>query len=209
MEIAVCRIRSSSQQFMADARLHFFLCVTIALNISLLTIEIGHHMSTWLKIFPKDLKRTINLIIIYRATKPAEERKPIDSKNSTPAHEIKGKEVDSNKMDTKQAPSKDEIVVWYFDLAFEGQYCFWMQLRKCQELIPKKCLFELFPVTLLPMSRAREETKSMITQVTFAVAVLVAGVTFAGAKFFNNGTISTTGSLAPFLLRPFFIVYLQ
>ncbi|KAG6752411.1 hypothetical protein POTOM_044638 [Populus tomentosa] len=61
-----------------------------------------------------------------------------------------------------------------------GQYCFWMQLRKCQELIPKKCLFELFPVTLLPMSRAREETKSMITQVTFAVAVLVAGVTFAG-----------------------------
>ncbi|XP_073259852.1 protein ACCELERATED CELL DEATH 6-like [Populus alba] len=47
---------------------------------------------------------------------PAEERKPIDSKNSAPAHEIKGKEVDSNKMDKKEPSPKDEIVVGSFHL---------------------------------------------------------------------------------------------
>jgi len=44
---------------------------------------------------------------------------------------------------------------------------------------PKKSLKELFPVNLIPMSLAREETKSMIGNL-LVVAVLVAGVTFAG-----------------------------
>ena len=44
---------------------------------------------------------------------------------------------------------------------------------------PKKSLRELFRATPLPMSRAKEETKSMIGNV-LVVAVLVAGVTFAG-----------------------------
>jgi hypothetical protein len=80
-----------------------------------------------------------------------------------------------------------------------------MQLRNCQELIkqlsffpraiymqvttlsilffnacPKKSLKELFPVTLGPMSRAKEEIKSVVGSL-LVVTVLVAGVTFAGA----------------------------
>ncbi|XP_061945857.1 protein ACCELERATED CELL DEATH 6-like isoform X2 [Populus nigra] len=102
----------------------------------------------------------------------AKERKQFDSKNSTPAHEIKGKEVDSNKMDTKEASSKDGIVVWYFDLVMTLSILF-VNAR------PKKSLKELFPVTGLPVSLAKEETKSMIGNL-LVVAVLVAGVTFAG-----------------------------
>jgi hypothetical protein len=45
---------------------------------------------------------------------------------------------------------------------------------------PKKSLKELFPVTRLPMSRAKEEMKSMVGSL-LVVTVLVAGVTFAGA----------------------------
>ncbi|KAL9380013.1 hypothetical protein Peur_028495 [Populus x canadensis] len=75
----------------------------------------------------------------------AKERKQFDSKNSTPAHEIK--------------------VITLSILFFNA--------------CPKKSLKELFPVTRLPMSRAREETKTMIGNV-LVVAVLVAGVTFAG-----------------------------
>ncbi|XP_034902923.1 protein ACCELERATED CELL DEATH 6-like isoform X2 [Populus alba] len=102
----------------------------------------------------------------------AEERKQFDSKNSTRAPEIKGKEVDSNKMDTEQAPPKDEIWIGYFDLVITFSILF-VNAR------PKESLKEVFPVTRLPMSRAREETKSMIGNV-LVVAVLVAGVTFAG-----------------------------
>ncbi|KAJ6975810.1 hypothetical protein NC653_031594 [Populus alba x Populus x berolinensis] len=101
---------------------------------------------------------------------PAEERKPIDSKNSAPAHEIKGKEVDSNKMDKKEPSPKDEIVVGSFHLAMTLSILFFNNAR------PKKSLREIFPVTGLP----KEETRSMIGNV-LVVAVLVAGVTFAGA----------------------------
>ena len=45
---------------------------------------------------------------------------------------------------------------------------------------PKKSLKELFPVTLRPMSRAKEEIKSVVGSL-LVVTVLVAGVTFAGA----------------------------
>ena len=45
---------------------------------------------------------------------------------------------------------------------------------------PKKYLFEIFPVTGLPVSLPKEETRSMIGNL-LVVAVLVAGVTFAGA----------------------------
>jgi hypothetical protein len=44
---------------------------------------------------------------------------------------------------------------------------------------PKKSLKELFPVTGLPVSLAKEETKTTIENL-LVVAVLVAGVTFAG-----------------------------
>ncbi|KAJ6884949.1 hypothetical protein NC652_031830 [Populus alba x Populus x berolinensis] len=103
---------------------------------------------------------------------PAEERKPIDSHNSTPAHVIKGKEVDTNKMDKKEPSPKDEIVVGYFPKVMTLSILF-------VNAGPKKSLKEIFPATLLPMSRAREETKSMTGNV-LVVAVLVAGVTFAG-----------------------------
>ncbi|KAG6752432.1 hypothetical protein POTOM_044660 [Populus tomentosa] len=110
--------------------------------------------------------------LLVRDNRPAEERKPIDSKNSTPAHEIKGKEVDSNKMDTKEASSKDEIVVWYSELVMTLSILFF-------NARPKKSLKEISPVTGLPMSRAREERRIM-TGNLLVVAVLVAGVTFAG-----------------------------
>ncbi|XP_073260264.1 uncharacterized protein [Populus alba] len=103
---------------------------------------------------------------------PAEERKPIDSNNSTPAHEIKGKEVDTNKIDKKEPSPKDKIVVGYFPMVMTLSILF-VNAR------PKKSLKEIFPATLLPMSRAREETKTMTGNV-LVVAVLVAGVTFAG-----------------------------
>ncbi|KAJ6878178.1 protein ACCELERATED CELL DEATH 6-like [Populus alba x Populus x berolinensis] len=80
-----------------------------------------------------------------------------------------GKEVDSNKMDTKKA---SPIVVEYFHLVMTLSILF-VNAR------PKKSLRELFPVTPLPISRAREETKSEIGNL-LVVAVLVAGVTFAG-----------------------------
>ncbi|KAL9380010.1 hypothetical protein Peur_028492 [Populus x canadensis] len=102
----------------------------------------------------------------------AMERKQFYSKNSTPAHEIQGKEVDSNKMDTKEASPKDEIVVGYFHLVMTLSILF-------VNAQPKKSLRELFRATPLPMSRAKEETKSMIGNV-LVVAVLVAGVTFTG-----------------------------
>ncbi|KAJ6975878.1 uncharacterized protein [Populus alba] len=102
----------------------------------------------------------------------AEERKQFDSNNSTPAREIEGKEVDSNKMDTEQAPPKDEKGIGYFDLVITLSILF-VNAR------PKESRKKVFPVTRLPMSRAREETKSMIGNV-LVVAVLVAGVTFAG-----------------------------
>ncbi|KAG6736675.1 hypothetical protein POTOM_060441 [Populus tomentosa] len=104
---------------------------------------------------------------------PAEERKPIDSKNSTPAHEIKGKEVDSNKMDTKEASPKDEKGAEYFLLVTTLSILFF-------NARPKKSRKELFPVTLRPMSLAKEEIKSMVGSL-LVVTVLVAGVTFAGA----------------------------
>ncbi|KAJ6884925.1 hypothetical protein NC652_031809 [Populus alba x Populus x berolinensis] len=107
----------------------------------------------------------------YKETR-AEERKQFDSKNSTPAHEIKGKEVDSNKMDTKKASPKDEIRIGYMNLVMTLSILF-VNAR------PKKSLMELFPVTLLPVSHAKAETKSMIGNL-LVVAVLVAGVTFAG-----------------------------
>ncbi|KAG6752427.1 hypothetical protein POTOM_044655 [Populus tomentosa] len=117
------------------------------------------------KIYEEEYKETLPL-----CCQRAEERKQFDSKNSTPAHEIKGKEVDSNKMDTKEASPKDEIR--YMNLAMTLSILF-VNAR------PKKSLFELFPVTILPMSRAREEARSM-TGNLLVVAVLVAGVTFAG-----------------------------
>ncbi|XP_073260033.1 protein ACCELERATED CELL DEATH 6 isoform X2 [Populus alba] len=103
---------------------------------------------------------------------PAEERKPIDSKNSTPAHEIKDKEVDSNKMDTKEASPKHEIRVEYFHVVMTLSILL-VNAR------PKKSRKKFFHVTGLPMSKAKEETKSMIGNL-LVVAVLVAGVTFAG-----------------------------
>ncbi|XP_011045518.1 PREDICTED: ankyrin repeat-containing protein At2g01680-like [Populus euphratica] len=101
----------------------------------------------------------------------AKERRQFDSKNTTPAPEIK-KEVDSNKMDTEEASPKDEMAVGYFNLLITLSILFF-------NARPKKSLKDLFPVTRLPMSRAREETKAMIGNV-LVVAVLVAGVTFAG-----------------------------
>uniref|UniRef100_A0A3N7FWI5 PGG domain-containing protein n=1 Tax=Populus trichocarpa TaxID=3694 RepID=A0A3N7FWI5_POPTR len=103
----------------------------------------------------------------------AKERKQFDSKNSTPALEIKDKEVDSNKMDTKKASPRDEIRVVYLRLVTTVSILFF---NAC----PKKSLKELFPVTRLPMSRAKEEMKSMVGSL-LVVTVLVAGVTFAGA----------------------------
>ncbi|XP_061945146.1 protein ACCELERATED CELL DEATH 6-like isoform X2 [Populus nigra] len=135
----------------------------------------------------EELSQRTEEIYIKTDEMRAKERKEFDSKNSTPAHEIKGKEVDSNKMDTKEAsqkdaimgkevdtnkmdkkepPPKDEIVLITLSILFI-------------KASPKKSLKELFPVTRLPMSRAREETKTMIGNL-LVVAVLVAGVTFAG-----------------------------
>ncbi|XP_052302392.1 protein ACCELERATED CELL DEATH 6 isoform X4 [Populus trichocarpa] len=102
----------------------------------------------------------------------AQERRQFDSKNSIPAHEIKVKVVDSDKMNTKEASPKDAIAVEYFHLLIALSILF-VKAR------PKKSHKELFPVTRLPMSRAREETKTMIGNL-LVVAVLVAGVTFAG-----------------------------
>ncbi|KAJ6878181.1 protein ACCELERATED CELL DEATH 6-like [Populus alba x Populus x berolinensis] len=102
----------------------------------------------------------------------AEERKQFDSKNSTPAHEIKGNEVDTNKIDKKEPSPKDEIVVGYFHLVMTLSILFF-------NAFPKNSRKVLFPVTRLPMSRARKETKTMTGNV-LVVAVLVAGVTFAG-----------------------------
>ncbi|KAH8490403.1 hypothetical protein H0E87_022794, partial [Populus deltoides] len=82
-----------------------------------------------------------------------------------------GKEVDSNKMDTKEASSKDEIAVGYLPLVTTLSILFF---NAC----PKKSLKELFPVTRLPMSRAKEEMKSIVGSL-LVVTVLVAGVTFA------------------------------
>ncbi|KAJ6878152.1 hypothetical protein NC651_030785 [Populus alba x Populus x berolinensis] len=83
-----------------------------------------------------------------------------------------GKEVDSNKMDTKEASSKEEIAVGYFHLVTTISILFF-------NAFPKKSRKELFPVNLIPMPREKEETKSMIGNV-LVIAVLVAGVTFAG-----------------------------
>ncbi|XP_073260013.1 protein ACCELERATED CELL DEATH 6-like [Populus alba] len=103
----------------------------------------------------------------------AKERKQFDSKNSTPAHEIKGKEVDSNKiLDTKEASPNDEIPVFYLPVVMTLSILF-VNAR------PKKSRKELFLWTGLPVSHAKEETKSMIGNL-LVVAVLVAGVTFAG-----------------------------
>ncbi|KAJ6975882.1 hypothetical protein NC653_031646 [Populus alba x Populus x berolinensis] len=103
----------------------------------------------------------------------AEERKQFDSNNSTPAREIEGKEIDSNKMDTKKASPKDEIPFGYFQLVMTLSILFFNSR-------PKNSLKKFFHVTPLPMSKAKEETKSMTGNV-LVVAVLVAGVTFAGA----------------------------
>lgn len=66
----------------------------------------------------------------------------------------------------------DEIVVGYFPMVMTLSILFFNG--------NKKYLFEIFPVTGLPVSREREETRSMIGNL-LVVAVLVAGVTFAGA----------------------------
>ncbi|XP_034906631.1 uncharacterized protein [Populus alba] len=120
----------------------------------------------------EDFSKRVEETYIKTDEMPAKERKPIDSKNSTPAHEIKGKEVDSNKMDTKEASSKDEIVVWYFDLVMTLSILF-VNAR------PKKSLKEIFPATGLPMSKLRKEATTRIGNL-LVVAVLVAVVTFAG-----------------------------
>ncbi|KAJ6878156.1 hypothetical protein NC651_030789 [Populus alba x Populus x berolinensis] len=103
----------------------------------------------------------------------AKEREQFDSKNSIPADEIQGKEIDSNKMDTKEASPKDEITVLYLPLVLTLSILFF-------NARPKNSLKRFFHVTPLPMSKAKEETKSM-TGNLLVVAVLVAGVTFAGA----------------------------
>ncbi|KAG6752390.1 hypothetical protein POTOM_044617 [Populus tomentosa] len=112
-----------------------------------------------------------------RSEMPAKERKPIDSKNSTPAHEIKGKEVNSNKMDTKEASPKDEIRIEYFEFVLH------LKVMTLSILffnaLPKKSRKKLFPWTGPPVSRAKEETRSEVENL-LVVAVLVAGVTFAG-----------------------------
>ncbi|KAJ6878163.1 hypothetical protein NC651_030795 [Populus alba x Populus x berolinensis] len=75
-------------------------------------------------------------------------------------------------MDKKEPSPKDEIVVGYFHLVMTLSILFF---NAC----PKKSLKEISPVTGLPMSRAKEETRIM-TGNLLVVAVLVAGVTFAG-----------------------------
>nr|TKS17848.1 hypothetical protein D5086_0000009380 [Populus alba] len=84
-----------------------------------------------------------------------------------------GKEIDSNKMDTKEASPKDEITVLYLPLVLTLSILFF-------NARPKNSLKRFFPATPLPMSRAKEETRSEIGNL-LVVAVLVAGVTFAGA----------------------------
>ncbi|XP_011037307.1 PREDICTED: ankyrin repeat, PH and SEC7 domain containing protein secG-like isoform X3 [Populus euphratica] len=84
-----------------------------------------------------------------------------------------GKEVDSHKMDTKEASPKDEITVLYCQMVITLSILFF---NAC----PKKSRKEIFPVIQLPMSRAKEEIKSMVGNL-LVVTVLVAGVTFAGA----------------------------
>ncbi|KAJ6884950.1 hypothetical protein NC652_031831 [Populus alba x Populus x berolinensis] len=75
-------------------------------------------------------------------------------------------------MDTKKASPKDEIRIGYMNLLMTLSILFF-------NARPKKSLKELFPDTTIPMSRAKEETKSIIGNL-LVVAVLVAGVTFAG-----------------------------
>ncbi|KAJ6693283.1 hypothetical protein OIU85_004087 [Salix viminalis] len=91
----------------------------------------------------------------------AVERQQFDLKNNTPADEIKGEEADSNK-----------IAHDYFGLVMTLSILYF---HAC----PKKSLSELFPIKR-PMSHARDYIKRMLGNLLVA-AVLVAGVTFAGA----------------------------
>ncbi|KAJ6360909.1 hypothetical protein OIU77_004853 [Salix suchowensis] len=92
----------------------------------------------------------------------AVERKQIDSKNSIPADEIKGKEADTNKIGGDYFGVVISLAILYF--------------HAC----PKKSLFERFPVIKRPRPLRGEEMKSLLGNLLVA-AVLVAGVTFAGA----------------------------
>ncbi|KAJ6389055.1 hypothetical protein OIU77_027415 [Salix suchowensis] len=92
----------------------------------------------------------------------AVERQQFDSKKSIPADETKGKEAGS-----------EEIAVNYFEAVMSLSILYF---HAC----PKRSLSELFPVVKRPMSLRGEEMKSLLGNLLVA-AVLVAGVTFAGA----------------------------
>ncbi|KAJ6695848.1 MOLTING PROTEIN MLT-4 [Salix koriyanagi] len=92
----------------------------------------------------------------------AVERQQLDSKKSIPADETKGKEAGS-----------EEIAVNYFEAVMSLSILYF---HAC----PKRSLSELFPVVKRPMSLRGEEMKSLLGNLLVA-AVLVAGVTFAGA----------------------------
>ncbi|KAI9383812.1 hypothetical protein POPTR_013G133700v4 [Populus trichocarpa] len=102
----------------------------------------------------------------------AEDRKQFDSKNSTPADKTKDKVVDSKKQDTKKASRKHYELVDYYG-AMTTLSILYFHAR------PKKSLYERFTSTQGKPPR-KQETKSR-TENLLVVAVLVVGVTFAGA----------------------------
>ncbi|PNT08220.1 hypothetical protein POPTR_013G134500v4 [Populus trichocarpa] len=82
----------------------------------------------------------------------AKERKQFDSKNSTPADEIKDKVVDSNKLDTKEASPKDEIRVVYLRLVITSSILYF-------NARPKKSLFVYLSFSPLLYSPCHEQKR--------------------------------------------------
>ncbi|XP_073260137.1 protein ACCELERATED CELL DEATH 6-like [Populus alba] len=102
----------------------------------------------------------------------AEYRKQFDSKNSTPADKNQDNAVDSKEHDTKKSPPKDFKLLDYYGAMITLSILYF-------HARPKKFLYERFTSTQGKPPR-KQETKSRIENL-LVVAVLVAGVTFAGA----------------------------
>ncbi|KAG5233379.1 ankyrin [Salix suchowensis] len=102
----------------------------------------------------------------------AKEREQFYSKNSTPAHENQEKAADSKKQNTKKASLKQYKLVNYYGMMTTLSILYF---HAC----PTKYIYERFTVTQGKPPR-KQETKSRIENL-LVIAVLVAGVTFAGA----------------------------
>ncbi|KAJ6878154.1 protein ACCELERATED CELL DEATH 6-like [Populus alba x Populus x berolinensis] len=102
----------------------------------------------------------------------AEYRKQFVSKNSTPADKNQDNAVDSKEHDTKKSPPKDFKLLDYYGAMITLSILYF-------HARPKKSQYERFTSTQGKPPR-KQETKSRIENL-LVVAVLVAGVTFAGA----------------------------